>query len=43
MDTLLLNGACCPNQVSHETVGRRKFAFYWSGIVALAAGVRVLA
>jgi len=23
MDTLLLNGACCPNQVSHETVGRR--------------------
>lgn len=24
MDTLLLNGACCPNQVSNETVGRGK-------------------
>jgi hypothetical protein len=22
MDTLLLSGACCPNQVSNETVGR---------------------
>jgi hypothetical protein len=30
MDTLLINGACCPNQVSNETLGRgtRFYSYY---------------